>query len=147
MTMLCVCQADNAQGCARSRKRTFSACPAELGTGFGPQRTCRLLCPKVFHIMRGATASERLNPCMKRFFSLSNFLGPVARILREAKSARALVAALSCLLIAAPVFRASDARRPSTNNERQRLASTQSDSRFDCGYNPRGADDEIHKHR
>ncbi|HKS39691.1 MAG TPA: hypothetical protein VJX74_03685, partial [Blastocatellia bacterium] len=55
----------------------------------------------------------------------------------------ALAFALSCTLVAAPALKANSA----TNDERRTIFSTRDDGRFDCGYDPRGAEDETYNHR
>jgi len=84
---------------------------------------------------------------MKNFSGMASFLKRFARGSREAKSARSLAFAISCLLVAAPALKASHTESSPANNERASFLLAPHDSRFNCGYDPRGAEDEIHNHR
>src|ERR1044071_1097948 len=77
---------------------------------------------------------------MKNFSGMASFLKRFARGWPEAKSACSLALAISCLLVAAPALKASHSDSPAG-------AEAAHDSRFNCGYDPRGAEDEMHNHR
>ncbi|HKP84597.1 MAG TPA: hypothetical protein VJZ26_00790 [Blastocatellia bacterium] len=81
---------------------------------------------------------------MNNLSSPANFLRRAARIWLEAKPALAL--ALCCVLVAAPALRANNDWQPPTTDGLRPVNLTRAGGRFDCGYDPRGADDEIHKH-
>lgn len=80
---------------------------------------------------------------MNNLSSAVFFFLRVARAGSRVRPARALVPAICCLLVAAPALKASLAAQHSISDPRQLSNSAQ----FDCGYDPRGAEDEIHKHR
>src|SRR6185295_531022 len=76
---------------------------------------------------------------MKYSFHWVFFLRRIAR----GWSSGALAFALSFTLVAAPALKANSA----TNDERRTMLSARDDGRFDCGYDPRGAEDETYNHR
>ncbi len=76
---------------------------------------------------------------MKDSFHLRFFLSRIAR----GWSNGLLAFALSCTLVAAPALKAES----ESNGERQTIFSARDDGRFDCGYDPRGAEDETYNHR
>src|ERR1044072_6117990 len=76
---------------------------------------------------------------MKYSFHWVFFLRRIAR----GWSSGALAFARSCTLVAAPALKANSA----TNDERRIMLSARDDGRFDCGYDPRGAEDETYSHR
>lgn len=76
---------------------------------------------------------------MKHSFHLAFFLRRVPRGL----SGRAPAFALLCALIAVPALKADG---DGTRSERRAMFSARDDGRFDCGYDPRGAENETYNH-
>ena len=80
-----------------------------------------------------------MHQSMKDSFQLMFFLIRIAR----GWSNGSLAFALSCTLVAAPAFKANG----ESNGERRTTFSARDDGRFDCGYDPRGAENETYNHR
>jgi hypothetical protein len=84
---------------------------------------------------------------MNNCLNVASLLKRIVRGLPKAKSARPLALALSCTLVAAPAFKASGAGKQERNEERRAVFSARDGGKFDCGYDPRGAEDAVYNHR
>lgn len=68
------------------------------------------------------------------------------RLIPRGLSIRLLAFALLCALIAAPALKANSDSSAQTKSERRTTFSARDDGRFDCGYDPRGAENETYNH-
>jgi hypothetical protein len=110
----------------------------------------------------GSATQRHRDLYMRNFFRPASFLRRIAREHLKIKIARSHVFGLSCVwlscaLAVAPAFTANNAAQSARNYksrtpesrtlESRAFDSAQTGGRFDCGYDPRGAEDEMHNHR